>query len=375
MSWLDAGDHDGVERRQLLVLAHVLEPADRTLGALLWRDGPAEVIRRIQSEERHAGLAARIRAFGDQDPDELALQVGARIICPLDPEWPHQLNDLGAVRPVALWVQGAADLRVMALRSVAFVGARAATNYGESVCRQWVMACCDEGITIVSGGAFGIDGAAHRAALSAQGMTLALLASGVDVPYPRGHAALLADIADAGLLVSESPPGSSVRRQRFLTRNRLIAALSRATVVVEAALRSGTTATANAATALNRPVLAIPGPVTSMMSAGCHHLIAEGQAALAATCEDVFAAVGELRAAERGVARQPWDDLPPQAARVLDAVPPRGAISPHALVVQTGLPIQGVLAGIGPLLAHGLLTESAEGLRRPGTRTSHAEPG
>ena len=184
------------------------------------------------------------------------------------------------------------------------------------------------------------------------------------------HAALLTQIADAGVLISESPPGSAVRRQRFLTRNRLIAALTRATVVVEAALRSGTTATANAATALNRPVLAVPGPVTSPMSAGCHHLIAEQQAMIASTWSDVVVAVGGLRPDAPHLPRRPWDDLPPQAARVLDAVPARGSIALAALVAETGMPIASVLAGAGPLLSRGLVVDVGDGFARPpGTAT------
>lgn len=372
MTWLEQGDHNELERHQLRVLAHVLEPADGALGALLWRAGPGEVLRTITHGSRYQGLNARLAALGDQDPKDVAASAGARIITKLDGEWPGQLDDLQNERPFALWVHGAADLRMMALHSVAFVGARAATSYGEEVCRQWVSRCCDAGITIVSGGAYGIDGTAHRAALSAQGMTIAVLASGVDVAYPQGHAALLASIADQGLLVSESPPGSTVRRQRFLTRNRLIAALSRATVVVEAALRSGTTATANAATALCRPVLAVPGPVTSAMSAGCHHLIAERQADVAATCTDILNAVGGLQPGVVVGMRRPWDNLDPKAAQVLDAVPAHQPIDLVTLMKETGLALPEVLAGAGPLLARGLLIQNSDGFQRALGPASHA---
>jgi DNA processing protein len=375
MTWVDEGPHDAEDRQQLQILAHVLEPGDRVLGKILWERGPKEVLRRIEQESRHSGIAARLREFGTCDPESIARSVGARIITRLDREWPHQLDDLGPTRPVALWVQGAGDLRTMALHSVAFVGARAATRYGEEVCRQWVGHCCDAGLTIVSGGAYGIDSAAHRAALSAQGMTIAILASGVDVHYPRGNEALLARIADSGLLMSESPPGATVRRQRFLTRNRLIAALTRATVVVEAALRSGTTATANAANAIQRPVLAIPGPVTSAMSAGCHHLINERQADLASHWSDVLSATGGLLPGAPPIMRQPWDDLSPKSARVLDALPARGAMSLHALVVATGLTVPDVLSGVGQLLARGLLVEIDDGFRRTSGAASHAFPG
>jgi len=161
MTWLDDGPHCRSARRQLQILAHVLEPGDRVLGEVLWKFGPEAVFDRIQREARHEGIAARLRAFGDRDPEEIAQAVGARIITRLDREWPHQLDDLGPTRPIALWIHGAAEFRTMVLHSVAFVGARAATRYGEEVCRQWVGYCCDVGLLIVSGGAYGIDSVAH----------------------------------------------------------------------------------------------------------------------------------------------------------------------------------------------------------------------
>ena len=157
-------------------------------------------------------------------------------------------------------MSGAADLRLLALRSVAVVGARACTAYGEEVARTWSAELAADSWCVLSGAAFGIDAAAHRGALAASGPTVAVLAGGVDVPYPRAHVALLARIADEGLVVSEVPPGESVRRQRFLSRNRVIAALGRATLVIEAAERSGTTATARAASAIARPCSRCPAP-------------------------------------------------------------------------------------------------------------------
>ena len=156
------------------------------------------------------------------------------------------------------------------------VGSRASTAYGEHVASDLSEGLCRRGVAVVSGAAFGIDGAAHRAALAADGCTVAVLAGGLDVPYPAGHSSLMYRIRAAGLLVSEYPPGIRPARHRFLARNRLVAALSGATVVVEAGLRSGAANTAAWARALGRVVCAVPGPVTSSASAGCHALIRGG---------------------------------------------------------------------------------------------------
>jgi DNA processing protein len=196
-------------------------------------------------------------------------------------------------------------------------------------------------------------------------MTVAVLAGGVDVIYPRAHAQLLARIADEGLLVSESPLGEPARRQHFLTRNRLIAALTQATVVVEAALRSGTTATANAASRLNRHVLAVPGPVSSMMSAGCHHLIREGGAILAGSSSDVLEcilpadqalALSTRRAqAVRETVERLHDDLSHDQARVRDALPSIGEISVGEIRLSTSLSLPAVLQALGGLSARGIV--------------------
>ncbi len=373
--WRDRTDHCESERHALHQLAHVVEPGDQRLGAMAWREGPQRALDHIRRSPRLGGLAARLADLGDRSPRDLAEAVGARIVTPIDDEWPTQLDQLGDARPLALWVHGAAHLRTMLVRSVAFVGARAATNYGERVCSQWVGHCCDNGITVVSGGAYGIDGAAHRAALNASGMTVAVLATGIDVPYPLGHAALFAQIADAGLLISEHPPGATARRQRFLARNRIIAAATRATVVVEAALRSGTTSTANAAAALHRPVLAVPGPVTSAMSAGCHQLIADGHAAIATHASDVIMALdGIVAASSTPVDIRSHDGLPPRERAVLDALPSRSAMSIADLVCASGLDERSVMAGAGVLVGRGFIDAVSDGFRRRSGAPDHDRP-
>lgn len=191
----------------------------------------------------------------------------------LESEWPAQLDDLGDGRPVGLWVRGRPSLRMWALRSVALVGARACTEYGAHMAATLGAGLAERGWVVVSGGAYGVDGAAHRGALAAGGATVAVLACGVDRPYPRGHTELITRIAEQGLVVGELPPGEHPTPSRFILRNRVIAALTRGTVVVEAAYRSGALVTARAAQRLGRFAMGVPGPVTSGLSAGVHELL------------------------------------------------------------------------------------------------------
>ncbi|MEN1976760.1 DNA-processing protein DprA [Cellulomonas olei] len=219
--------------------------------------------------------------------------VGAVVLHPGHPDWPHGLDDLGPAAPLALWVRGPADPAALLGRAVAVVGARAATVYGRRVASDLAGGLAARDVTVVSGGAFGIDVAAHRAALAAGGVSVAFLAGGIDRPSPVANLDVLeALVAGGGALVAESPPGSTPTRSRFLQRNRLIAACTRATVVVEAAWRSGALSTASRAAELLRPVGAVPGPVTSMASAGCHRLLRDGGAVCITGVDDVLELVG-----------------------------------------------------------------------------------
>ncbi len=195
---------------------------------------------------------------------------------------------LGVARPYALWLRGEADLRYCCLQSVSIVGARAASAYGTHVGTEMAAALAARGWAVVSGAAYGIDACAHQGALAADGVTIAVLACGVDHAYPAGHYDLLASIAAQGVLVSEWPPGRTPNRLRFLIRNRVIGALTRGTVVVEAGLRSGALNTARHARDLHRPVMAVPGPVTSEVSAGCHKIIREWGAICVTSAQDVL---------------------------------------------------------------------------------------
>ena len=355
-----------VQRAALIVLAHCVEPADRELGRSVARLGPAVALQEIESGRaggRHReGLLARRAGVDADEAVARAASVDARIVTRVDAEWPTQLNALGDAAPMALWVRGSADLRLLALRSLAMVGARACSMYGEEVARTWACELAERRWTVVSGAAFGIDAAAHRGALLG-GTTIAVLAGGVDVPYPRAHEALLHRIADDGLVVSETPPGESVRRQRFLSRNRVIAALTRATVVVEAAERSGTAATAHAALSLDRIVLAVPGPVTSPVSRGCHRLIAEEGALLAADVGDVLAAVDLGASAAPASVRGERDGLSAREQRVLDSLHRRVWLDAGQVVRACGLAPGEVLASLGVLVAAGWACESESGWR------------
>lgn len=349
------------ERDAWIALAHVAEPGDDRLGALVASVGPVEALRRIAAGatglRSGPGLAARLRAYDGSGVEDRADRCGARILTPDGRGWPGQLADLGAGSPCALWVAGAGDLRLLALRSLAIVGARACSTYGADVAHAWAADLAGAGWSVLSGAAVGIDAAAHRGALAGGGVTIAVLAGGVDVSYPAEHAALLERIRADGLIVSESPPGERVRRQRFLSRNRLIAALGRVTLVVEAALRSGAASTARNAAAINRPVLAVPGPVTSPASAGCHRMIRDGEAQCVVDVDDVLAML-DLGASplhsDGPLETTSWDRLADRERRVLDALPRRGGLGVDEVVRSAGLAPTDVIAALTVLEVRGL---------------------
>ncbi|WP_229715495.1 DNA-processing protein DprA [Subtercola lobariae] len=219
----------------------------------------------------------------------LAARCGARLVVPGDEEWPGSFGDLGEHEPLALWVRGDLNALNRMSHTVSLVGARAATGYGEHVAMELSAGLIDRKMGIVSGAAYGIDGMAHRAALASSGFTAAFLAGGVDRFYPSGHDALLTRITKVGAVISELPCGSPPTKWRFLQRNRLIAAASKATVVVEAGSRSGSLNTAAHASSIGRPVGAVPGPVTSLSSAGCHRLLREYGAECVTNADEVMA--------------------------------------------------------------------------------------
>lgn len=287
---------------------------------------------------------------------------GARLIIPGDGEWPTQLDDLEAP-PFALCVRGAGDLRAIALCSIAIVGARAASNYGSRLASEIAAQLGERGWNVISGAAYGIDAAAHRGALASGAHTGAVLASGVDQPYPSGHESLFEAIAATGVLVSEVLPGVGPTRGRFLVRNRVIAALTRGTLVVEAALRSGSLRTAADAMNLNRPVMAMPGPVTSPTSAGCHRLVMEHKAELVTDLEDVLLHIGPLliQNSETRTSVGARDCLTVEEKALLEIFPTRAAISVEKLGHLSDLPPNRILTLLGLLATTGFIEREGAG--------------
>lgn len=376
------------DRTARIAVACAVEPGTPGVAEELAESGPHAVLAALagragRSGGRSGAVAGRLSPA--EVPAMVAAQagLGVRVLVPGDAEFPSQLLDLPEP-PLALWVRGAADLRVATLRSVAVVGSRACTAYGERATGQIVADLASTGWTVVSGAAFGIDAAAHRAALAAGGTTAAVLACGVDVPYPRAHDSLLCRIADSGALVSELPPGSQPLKHRFLARNRLIAALTRGTVVVEAARRSGAIATANRALELGRAVMAAPGPITAMASSGTNRLLHEQAARAVADGAEVVSVllegpssdhaggnvgehpVGDDVRAEGPATPGAETDLPEGARRILAELPRRGGLGVPEVARTAGMGAAECLAQLGLLEVLGHATRGRGGWRRVG---------
>jgi len=277
------------------VWSQIAEPSDGEAGGLVAALGAAdaldaivdsvEIVSGIELSQLRGRALPKLAVGSVEQMFRAAARHGAELVTPEHPHWPARVADLGAHAPFALWVRGNTELLADEL-TTSIVGARAATGYGEHVTMEMAAGLVDRGHTIASGAAYGIDGMAHRAALASRGRTIAYLAGGVDRFCPSGHDALLTRIVECGAVVSELPCGTAPTRWRFLARNRLIAANSRATTVVEAGWRSDSLNTATSAKELGRPIGAVPGPVTSAASAGCHRLIREG-ATVVTTAEEV----------------------------------------------------------------------------------------
>jgi DNA processing protein len=359
-----------------VALAALTEPDDGGLGEAVQQRGAQEVLAEIRESRLASRRLASYRArLAGLDVDALLSRsagLGARLVAPDGPEWPTCLDDLGPRRPLVLWVVGDGDLSLLCHRAVAVVGARACTSYGEHVAAELGAGLGERGWTVVSGAAFGIDVAVHRGALAVDGGTVAVLACGVDIVYPSAHGRLLRAVRSAGVVVSELPPGVRPTKSRFLARNRLIAGLSRGTVVVEAAIRSGARNTAGHADDLSRPVMAVPGPVTSPMSAGCHELMRLG-ASMVTDTADVLALVGAFgddAAPERRGQVRPHDGLDEPTLRVLDALPVRQFAGPASIARVAGLDLATVLPALALLGARGLARSRADTWRRTAQRSA-----
>ncbi|MFC7547648.1 DNA-processing protein DprA [Plantactinospora sp. GCM10030261] len=375
-----------------IALTWLAEPGTWSVYWLVRRLGPVEALSRLLDGEFiddrvRSAVAARL-ALGDPrrvaaEAAEHTVRLGARLITPDDEEWPTRLVDLEQLArrpaerrvdqetapPLCLWVRGATPLSEAVDRSVAVVGSRAATPYGTHVATDIAFGLAERDWTVVSGGAFGIDAAAHRGALTAGGLTVAFLACGVDRPYPVGNTALFDRIAETGLLVSEWLPGSAPLRPRFLIRNRLIAAATVGTVLVEAAARSGATQTFGRALALHRPAMVVPGPVTSAMSVGAHEMLRlHREARLVTGLPQVLEEVGRIGADLAPVPRgtsHPRDRLDDDAAQVLEALPRRGTLDVETLAARAGVDFRTVLRKVSLLEDLGLLVRRDSGYALP----------
>lgn len=350
----------------------IAEPGDGVAGALIAEFGPVDALRVATDEGAtlvppgahpralsEAFARWRPRASAEAVVDALigAQAARASLILPGDDLWPASVDDLGVHAPTMLWVRGDAGLLSVDPR-VAIVGARASSGYGDLLAAEFAGDLAASGAVIVSGGAYGIDGAAHRAALAVSGPTVALLAGGVDRAYPQGHQTLLREIAVKGAVVSEVPCGTAPTKWRFLSRNRLIAALGHATVVVEAGWRSGSINTAGHAAALGRPLGAVPGPVTSASSAGCHRLLREYDA----RCVTTTAEIRELW--ESTIETHAETVADPDQTRLCDALSTRTELSAHELARRSGLSPERVEALLGLLELEGAVSRSGAGWRR-----------
>ena len=260
-------------------------PSDERVGQQIQEFGYIETVERWLAGIGPKSACSRISqaVSSTQSVLDHAESSGIDFIVPGDSNWPVQLDDLDTQTPVGLWVRGNIDCTVKLDESISIVGSRASTTYGERVAAELGTEASDADLLVVSGVAFGIDAAAHRGALAAGGISVGVLACGVDIAYPAAHQGLIERIVERGLVVSEIPPGVPPRKQYFLVRNRIIAALSAQTVVVEAALRSGALSTAHWAQDLGRTVWGIPGPITSASSAGVHNEISQGSMTLLPT--------------------------------------------------------------------------------------------
>ncbi|MFF5226635.1 DNA-processing protein DprA [Dactylosporangium sp. NPDC000521] len=390
------------DRAARLALAHLVEPGSRELGLLVRAVGAPEALVMVLhghgvTEALTGAVHARLDAAlldtrtGSADAwaervahtlaDEMterADRLGARMVTAADDEWPAALDDLTRVSrdgtdalrrdtdpPLCLWLRGPVRLEETLERSVSVVGARAITNYGEFVASEFAFGLAERGWTVVSGGALGVDVTAHRGALAAGGLTCAVLACGIDQVYPVSNAAVFERITEEGLLLTEWPPGTRPHKTRFLTRNRVIAAATRGTVMVEAGSRSGARNTLSYARRLERSAMVVPGSITSAMSVGCHVELRTPGTVLVTRVDEIVEEVGrfgELADPIHGDER-PEDALDATQARVLDAVAPRAARSAEEIAAIAGVATRDARRTLPVLEQHGFVISTEAGYR------------
>jgi magnesium chelatase family protein len=367
--------HD--DRLARVALGRLTEPGDPRVANLVAELGAVRLHAALSDERDPTGLltevASRIRTLDPHVDLARAAKAGIRFVVPGDDEWPNQLDDLMRADvlderggpPLGLWVRGPKPVHELC-SGVAVVGSRSATTYGCEVASSIGTALVRAGYPVVSGAAFGIDHAAHRGALAVEGATAAVLACGVDRPYPAAHRELLEHLARTSAVIAEVPPGCAPTRGRFLSRNRLIAALTSGTVVVEAASRSGALNTANWAVRLNRHLMGVPGPVTSAQSQGVHELIRSGAATLVTQGAEVLEVVGaagtHLVTAPRAPTRR-RDSLTSRHQRILDAVPLAQPAGADSIATTAGLGLIEVRSALSRLQRLGLVEGLGSGWR------------
>lgn len=353
-----------------MIWSALIEPGDGVAGALIASHGPRRALEIAIDESITLGAGAREitegrrrwlpRASEAVGASAAARRAGVEAVTPEQTDWPSRVDDLGVHAPPCLWFAGRRESLRAGGAAVAIVGARAATTYGEYVVGEMVAELAGSAVAIVSGGAYGIDGMAHRAALAAGGPTVAWLAGGVDRPYPSAHRGLLeAVVASGGAVVADVPCGSAPTKWRFLARNRLIAASTDATVVIEAGWRSGSLNTAGHAAQLGRPLGAVPGPITSASSAGCHRLLREFDAQCVTGADDVREMLGLSTAAPTLFDDATGSDL----TRVLDAMTSRQARLLDEIARRSGLTTERAQKALGLLQLEGRVERTENGWR------------
>jgi DNA processing protein len=364
------------DRAARMALSSVVDAGDPALAALVAELGAAGAWARIGECALGETVARRAAEVDHRQIAVLARHYKVRFVVPGDEEWPTGIDDLRFIAPIqrrggipiGLWLRGPGHLGELAQRAVAVVGSRAASPYGTQTANDLAAELAARSVTVISGGAYGIDTAAHNGALSVGGRTVVVLANGVDIAYPKGNALLFRAIARDHLIVSELPPGESPTRVRFLARNRIIAAMGQGTVVVEAASRSGARNTASWSVDCGRQLMAVPGPVYSAMSAGPHQMVRAGQANLVTCGADVLeliSAMGScLTTVPRGAGRE-TDALDERGLAVFEALPSRTYAGVEDVALRAGLSVVVTLAELAALERSGL----AEGDER-GWRTS-----
>ncbi|NYF97179.1 DNA-processing protein DprA [Janibacter cremeus] len=362
------------QRRARVAWSRLLEPqrervSDKpsALQEHIARLGHVEAWHRLVDDDLPRCGSARARV-PDVDVDgELARAVrsGARVVIPGDADWPGTL-DHPDIAPHLLHVRGQGCLGDLAERAVAIVGSRASSGYGEAIAREMGAGVARHGWSVVSGAAYGIDAAAHQGALAVDGPAIAVLPCGPDRVYPRGHERLVHAVAETGVVITELATGMTARRHRFLARNRLIAALGSACIVVEAGLRSGSLNTSGWADALHRPIGAVPGPVTQMSSAGCHEWIRRGQATLVTDADEVLALAAPVGQAPAeavellGPGRAP-DVMTSDQRRVHDRLEVRRGSDVAAIATELVVPVEEVIARLAMMQLEGWAHQGDDG--------------